>query len=84
MERNQRKSQVKYFMEQPYVIEIQPIKGGFLASIPLLGRYAVVSDGKTIRKAIKNLNQIKKEWFEIWLERGTTIPVPETDKFENI
>jgi antitoxin HicB len=71
---------LKYFMALPYRIEIQPIPeskgGGYGASIPQLGKYAVCADGETIEEALNNLAEIKKERLIAYLEEGVVIPEP--------
>lgn len=55
---------------------------GYIACIPRLGRKAVRADGSTIAEAIENLEEVKKEWFVTFLERGTIIPEPQTEQEE--
>jgi antitoxin HicB len=75
---------LEYFMALPYRIEIQPIPdskgGGYEASIPLLGKYAVRADGETIEEALEGLQAIKQETLGSYLEEGLVIPEPEPDE----
>jgi antitoxin HicB len=70
-------------MGLPYKIEIQPIPeeagGGFSASLPELGRYAVCGDGETVEEALRHLEEVKKERFRAYLEAGVAIPGPAPD-----
>ncbi len=72
---------LNYFMALPYPVELEPIPmeegGGFAASIPLIGRYAVHADGETVQEALENLEKIKKEQFTAYLSEGVTIPEPQ-------
>jgi predicted HicB family RNase H-like nuclease len=71
---------LEHYMALPYVIEITPIKeslgGGFSATIPQLGRFAIVGDGDTIEEALVNLQSAKRERFSEYLKKGLTIPEP--------
>lgn len=77
------KKNLKYYMDLDYPIEVRRIPehegGGYMASIPLLGKYAFVGDGDTVEEAIENLNQVKKELFKEYLEKGIPIPEPEDE-----
>ena len=74
------KKNLKYYLDLDYTIEIKKIKeedgGGYMASIPQLGKYAFVGDGATIEEAIENLNEIKEYLFERYLKEGIPIPEP--------
>ena len=75
---------LSYYVGLPYRIEIQPIPenkgGGYEASIPELGRYAVCADGDTVEGALQSLEAIKRERLSAYLEEGYTIPEPELDE----
>lgn len=75
---------LEYFMTLPYRIEIRPIPenkgGGYEASIPELGRYAVRADGDTIEEALNGLESIRKERLAAYLEEGLSIPEPAPDE----
>lgn len=72
---------LEYYLNLEYPIEIKKLKdedgGGFLATIPLLGRNVFLGDGETIEEALENLNETKKDWFEIYLKEGIEIKEPE-------
>jgi len=76
---------LEYFMSLPYRIEIQPIPkdkgGGYEASIPRLGRFAVCADGETVAEALNNLESIKNERLAAYLEEGLPIPEPEEEEY---
>jgi antitoxin HicB len=75
-----------YFMALPYRMELEPIPaeqgGGFSASIPLLGRYALCADGNTVEEALDKLEEIKREVFTTCLEEGVVIPEPDPEEDE--
>ena len=72
---------LNYYMKLPYTIEITPIPpsggGGFMATIPRIGRYAMVGDGETIEEALQDLDRCKRERFSEYIEEGCSIPEPE-------
>lgn len=72
-----------YYMTLPYIIEIKPIPaqdgGGFMATIPQLGRYALLGDGDTIEEAIKDLEITKRDRFTEYIAAGVEIPEPKHD-----
>jgi len=65
---------LEYYLNLPYKIVIESIpekdSGGFVAYLPELGRYTVVSDGDTIKEAFRRMNEIKEALLEKWLEEG--------------
>ena len=75
---------LEYFMKLRYPIEITEISeeegGGISACIPLLGRYSCVADGETIQDVVENLNSVKEDLLRDLLERGISIPEPQTSK----
>ncbi len=75
------KKDLSYYMSLNYPIEIVKIPsdegGGFMATIPQLGRNVFVGDGDTVEEALKTLEFVKEEWFKTYLERGHDIPLPE-------
>jgi len=77
------KKDLEYYLKLPYVIEVVPIPeaqgGGFKASLPQIGRFAVIGDGETPEEAIADLELSKKERFTWYLERGVRIPEPEEE-----
>ena len=77
------KKNIRYYLNLDYPIEIKKIKeedgGGYMATIPLLGKYAFVGDGANIEEAINNLNEIKEYLFERYLKEGIPIPEPKEE-----
>jgi|WetSurMetagenome_2_1015567.scaffolds.fasta_scaffold02398_12 antitoxin HicB len=80
------KKDLRYYMNLPYTITIDVIPaeegGGYSASIPQLGKFALTSDGETIEEAIHNLEKIKQDRFSDYLKKGLTIPEPQRDEEE--
>jgi antitoxin HicB len=78
------KKDLEYYMACPYRIEIEPIPptkgGGYAASVPELGRFAVCADGETIEKAVTNLEAIKRERLADYLDKGLAIPEPKAEE----
>ncbi len=78
------KKDIKYYMNLKYAVEIQELDktegGGFIASIPQLGKYAFQADGETVEKALENLKKVKEILFSRYLEKGIPIPEPEKEK----
>ncbi len=75
-----------YYLSLPYVVEIAPIPedegGGYVACIPLLGRYSAVGDGETPEEAYADLMEARSTLIEEWLRRGIAIPEPQTAEEE--
>jgi antitoxin HicB len=69
---------LKYYMRMKYPIEITKIPadegGGYSVCIPKLGRNVFLADGETLVEALKNLEEIKKEWFEYYIDHSLDIP----------
>jgi len=80
------KKDLNYYMSLDYGIEITPIPkdegGGFVASIPQLGKYAFIGGGKTRIEALKDLEETKKEYFKEYIKKKIDIPEPEEPKRE--
>ena len=74
------KKDLDYYLSLNYPIEIKKIPdeegGGYVATIPQLGRYAFVGDGDTVEEALANLQKVKKYLFEKYLNEGIPIPEP--------
>ena len=68
------KENVDIYMGAFWEIEITPIPedegGGFMASIPSLGRYRFCADGETVFEAIRNLEKVCREGFADYLKKG--------------
>ena len=77
------KKDLDFYMNLPYTMEVTPIAeslgGGYTATLPQIGKYAVSADGETPEEAISNLNGVKRERFKHYLEQGISLPEPETD-----
>jgi antitoxin HicB len=78
---------IEYYLSLKYPVELVEIPqdegGGYSARIPLLGRKAFLADGETVEEALGNLESVKREWFETYLERGTAIPEPSSEDDED-
>jgi len=78
------KKKLDYYMNLPYTIEIVPIAeslgGGYTASLPQVGRYAIIADGETPDEALNSLEAIKKERFADYLKKNIEIPEPKPDR----
>lgn len=44
--------------------------GGFMATCPALGKYAITGDGETVEEAIRNLATATEEQFKIYKNNG--------------
>jgi antitoxin HicB len=71
---------LNYYKNLSYPVEVYKIPddegGGYSACIPQLGRYAFLADGESPDEAVSNLEEVKKDLFEEYLERGIPIPEP--------
>jgi len=67
-----------------YPIEITELSeedgGGYMATIPQLGKYTFIGDGDSIEEAIKDLEEVKKYYFELFLNEGIEIPFPKSEE----
>lgn len=79
-----RTKDLAYYLSLPYVVEIAPIPedegGGYVACIPLLGRYSAVGDGETPDAAYANLMEARSALIDEWLRRGVAVPEPKSDE----
>ncbi len=65
-----------YYLSLPYPIILIPDEGGFwFAEIPLLK--GCMTQGSSREEALEMLDEAKRLWLEVSLERGHTIPEPE-------
>ena len=75
---------LEYYMSLPYPVEICPIPekegGGYMAAIPLLGRYAVCADGETAAEAMEALEQVKADRISDYISQGLSIPEPDSSE----
>lgn len=76
---------LNYYMRLPYAIKVEELTddegGGIFLSIPLLGEMAVNAHGDTYEEARANLEEVKKDFLESWLEAGVEIPEPEAENW---
>jgi len=79
---------MNYYLDLPWEIKLKRIPeergGGWVASIPVLGEYRCLGDGKTKKEALKNLDRMLKNVIKESIEAGLEIPEPteEEDKEE--
>ena len=80
------KKDLEYYLSLGYRIEVDAIPaekgGGYVASLPELGRFAVCADGETVEEAIHNLEGMKRERLTDYLERGIAVPEPSLEETE--
>lgn len=69
-----------HYLNLPYRIEItpEPDGTGFTAVIPALK--GSVAFGETSEEALETINDVKRNWIEIALDRGWQIPEPVTEE----
>jgi predicted HicB family RNase H-like nuclease len=71
------------YLKLNYPIEVKKLEddegGGYLVSIPYLGRDAFVGNGNTLDEALDSLEDTKRMLFEDYLRRGLEIPLPPSD-----
>ncbi|MQL53672.1 toxin-antitoxin system HicB family antitoxin [Desulfofundulus thermobenzoicus] len=68
-------------MEQNYPVVLRKLSpedgGGWLAEIPELP--GCMSDGETPQEALANIEDAKRAWIEVAIQRGQQVPLPESD-----
>ena len=70
---------IDYYMSLPYTIELIPEpEGGWFVGIKELP--GCMTDADTREEALREIDQIKREWLEIALEEGLSIPEPRLDE----
>lgn len=78
------KKNLKYYLNLPYKIEIEPILekegGGYLAKLPQFGAMGITGDGETIEEALKMLEQFKTIQFKRFIDQKRDIPEPQEEK----
>ena len=74
------KKNVNEYMNLTYKAEMIPEEdgSGFNVQIPLLK--GCMAFGETVEDAYQSLTEVKQAWFEIALERGWDIPVPQMEE----
>jgi predicted HicB family RNase H-like nuclease len=74
------KKDLEYYLSLPYRIEVVPIRpeegGGYMATLPEVGRMAITGDGETPEEAIRDLEKQQRERFAEYLAKGVRIPEP--------
>ena len=74
------KKDLEYYMKLNYPFEVTQVSqeegGGFIITIPALGRASMNAYGETFEEALVLLNEIKRESFARWLNEGLPIPEP--------
>ena len=74
---------LEYYLGLPYIIEVVPLTdsegGGYIARLPEIGRLAITGEGESPEEAFNDLNNIKRERFIKYLEKGVEIPEPEKE-----
>ena len=78
------KENVDAYMKTYWRIKITPIPedkgGGFMASIPFLGRYRFCADGETVFEAVRNLEKVCREGFADYLKKGVFLKMKSDKK----
>ncbi|MCS6949667.1 MAG: hypothetical protein NZ520_04300 [bacterium] len=63
-----------------YPVEIRRLPeeegGGYLACIPVLGRWTVQAAGDTVEEALELLEEVKEAVFAHLREQGIAVPAP--------
>jgi hypothetical protein len=76
-------NKLEYYMTLPYEIVVKELNeeegGGVFLSIPQLGAAAVNAHGKKYDEARLLLENVKRDYFRIWLKAGISIPEPQND-----
>ncbi len=77
---------LEYYLSLNYPVELvrhsEEDGGGYMATIPQLGRYAFIGDGETVEEALASLSAIKEDMFQEYLDKGIEIPEPVRDDAE--
>jgi len=75
------RGQLAYYMGLDYEMEVKRLTpedgGGYIATIPLLGRMSVTGAGDTIHEAIEIMKEVKETILTMMLEDGDEIPEPD-------
>ncbi len=75
---------LEYYMNLNYPVELLKLDkddgGGYIASIPELGKDALTGYGETIEEALEDLNDTKEMLFTDYLEQSIEIPPPSKDE----
>lgn len=74
------KQNIKYYLNLDYTIRLkQNQDGSYFAEIEELS--GCMSEGDTKEKALEMIEDAKKAWLQIAVERNITIPEPQKDEF---
>ena len=69
-----------YYMSLSYQVFVKPLPkedgGGYVAYIPLLGKFAFSATGSTIEEALHGLEDVKRSNFQWMLQHDIPIPEP--------
>ncbi|MCX6379313.1 MAG: toxin-antitoxin system HicB family antitoxin, partial [Armatimonadetes bacterium] len=71
----------------PYTVEVRPLSsnegGGYVATIPILGRNTFVAVGETVPETLESLEELKRILIPDMLEQGVPLPEPEKESAED-
>ena len=77
MKNTKKSSKLSYYLSLPYTIKIIPeAAGGYSAEVDELE--GCMSQGETWEEIRENLEDAKKLWLEVALEKGLEIPLPDS------
>jgi predicted HicB family RNase H-like nuclease len=74
---------LQYYLKLPYDIHIETVydeiakEKVYYAYIDELGRFACYGEGRSIKEALKSLEEVKKDLISYYITKGTPIPEPE-------
>src|SRR3989339_171695 len=75
---------LKYYMNLNYPVELLKLDndegGGYIASIPELGKDAFTGYGETVEEVLNDLDDTKEMLFAEYLENSIEIPLPSKDE----
>lgn len=73
-----------YYLAQRYPVEVRELSpeegGGFMATIPQLGRHTFVGDGETAEEALASLRELREHLIPELVRKGVVLPEPELDE----
>lgn len=65
---------LEYYLNLDYPIEVTHCEGGYVAEYTDLP--GCIAQGKTSKEAVESLKAGREAWFEVALELGLSIPLP--------
>lgn len=78
---DEQEKQVEFHLNQRHPIRLCPLTedegGGWLAEVP--GWPGCASDGATPEEALRSLENAKRAWVEVMVERGRPVPEPKNE-----